>query len=811
MSIERQAGTPPPSLWLTDFYSGYVRNQGPFSGPLSLGFYLAIIRPFFYAFALHQKKWSDTRGRWVLYSLIVLSTFSRAARWMFTISSFLIFLITHKKYTRIIIIGSILALLGLGAYVALSNGKNIFVRTRSDKGHIEFFFQGLALVKQHWLRGLGAASVWPGSHHIAHNEVFNPENQYMQIWLEYWLFGVVSWLLSYISIARLSIRERRRHYISKETLICPIRIATIGIGVGILVLGVAGMVLHPFVDSSSMYPFMMLSGLVFGRYYSSQSCITNDNNTKDNKLESKNSKNAQKSYENYTSEAILQKKNHSDPLPQSKPHLLSWQNYQKLGYIWIIIISLLFVVQTTLVFGQDLISSFILSSVRDITFVAGLVISIWRYRAQLWHYLRHYRIIIVPLTLLIIINIYHFIISDHQFSTLAGIKYDLAHSVILVGGLRIGYLIAYYRGGNRLLQSIKRLVKRSLILIGSGIVRQVLKNIVPNFFIERLGYTNPNDFVPYTNPPIYYRTGAGGLQRLSGLFTGPNTLWFFLIVMTSVLYYQAKNYLNKTTLWIWMIVYYLITLATMSRGAIIGITIQLIILILREPLLTGTTTIRPLLHQWQRKKIGILTAILSIVWISLLWINQWKNGSNTERSHSQQEISNLIKQTSLLGYGPGFVWPARHYTSDYLNDQKNNFALVENIYLQTLINQWWLGLILWAIMGLGIMIIHYQIYRYVVRESSVSNWVLEDQQSTIIDNQNWWNNILGKDSKNSTYELLIICQYRGLGMLGLLSIGLFLHIFIDSMVNYLILIPYGILLAYSYTTIKQSLTSNHAW
>lgn len=80
MSIERQAGTPPPSLWLTDFYSGYVRNQGPFSGPLSLGFYLAIIRPFFYAFALHQKKWSDTRGRWVLYSLIVLSTFSRAAR-----------------------------------------------------------------------------------------------------------------------------------------------------------------------------------------------------------------------------------------------------------------------------------------------------------------------------------------------------------------------------------------------------------------------------------------------------------------------------------------------------------------------------------------------------------------------------------------------------------------------------------------------------------------------------------------------------------------------------------------------------------
>lgn len=201
LSIEWTAGTPPPSLWLTEFYTGYVRNQWPFGGPLSLGFYLAAMRPLFYGLVLHKKNISDTRGRRILYIGIVLSTYSRAARGIFLISSVFLALIVYRKYTKYIIALWLTAFVAVALYIAWGGTSELFLRTWSDKGHIEYFFQWLDLVKQHRLRGLWAASVGPGSNHIADvDKVFNPENQYMQIWLEYGLFWVISWILSYIAL-----------------------------------------------------------------------------------------------------------------------------------------------------------------------------------------------------------------------------------------------------------------------------------------------------------------------------------------------------------------------------------------------------------------------------------------------------------------------------------------------------------------------------------------------------------------------------------------------------------------------------------
>lgn len=95
-------------------------------------------------------------------------------------------------------------------------------------------------------------------------KVFNPENQYMQIWLEYGLGGVITWILSYITILIHPCKQRYQHWIQKiKTPLSPTTIAYIGIFAGIISLSIAGMVLHPFVDSSSIYPFMMLSGLIF--------------------------------------------------------------------------------------------------------------------------------------------------------------------------------------------------------------------------------------------------------------------------------------------------------------------------------------------------------------------------------------------------------------------------------------------------------------------------------------------------------------------------------------------------------------------
>ena len=35
-------------------------------------------------------------------------------------------------------------------------------------------------------------------------------------------------------------------------------------------------------------------------------------------------------------------------------------------------------------------------------------------------------------------------------------------------------------------------------------------------------------------PPLYYRTGPGGMMRLQGLFAGPNNYGFFLVGISAL-------------------------------------------------------------------------------------------------------------------------------------------------------------------------------------------------------------------------------------------------------------------------------------
>lgn len=49
------------------------------------------------------------------------------------------------------------------------------------------------------------------------------------------------------------------------------------------------------------------------------------------------------------------------------------------------------------------------------------------------------------------------------------------------------------------------------------------------------------------------------------------------------------------------------------------------------------------------------------------------------------------------------------------------------------------------------------------------------------------------DRKKYDASLIGLFELFHLGMIGLLVIGIFLHVFEDSMVNYLFFVPYGIL------------------
>lgn len=760
MSIEWSAGTPPPSLYLTDFYSGYVRNQGPFGGPLSLWFYVVAMRRFFYAFQLHKKKLSDTRGRWLLYIMIVISTYSRAARGIFLVSSILLLLLIQRKYSKYIIALGATGILAIIVYILSGGTSELFLRTRSDKGHIEYFIQGMELVKQHWLWGLGASSVGPWSHHMSDIEkVFNPENQYMQIWLEYGLGGVITWILSYITILIHPCKQRYQHWIQKiKTPLSPTTIAYIGIFAGIISLSIAGMVLHPFVDSSSIYPFMMLSGLIFWYYHRRQQYEHNHTTSTKQQPIKKTKKNHHKSHTQRWHQLLHYHINIWDYIP----------------YLWTIIIGAFFVTQTYIVFWLWRgINTFLISTIRDILFWWIVLITLLQGRKQWTQFLKQYWFLLLPFLLLFITNVWH--ITQHPrgeaISLLAGIKYDIFHFFLIGSGIWLWFFIYKKQQGQALQRYLHWFFRFALILIGGWVLWQVLKNISPQFFIEYLWYSTPNDFIPFSKPPIYYITGAWGIERLNGFFVGPNTLWFFLITMTSFLYLMTKKYCSHKTLIILAILYLSVSLTTLSRSAVIGITIQILILICFHNAFQGITSRKQSLYNLFKKQwlYILLTVVASS--LTLLYMNTRKEGSNTERDSMKTTITSILSTTiPLWGYGPGFVWPARHYHHDYQNNPKNDHAMLENIYLQTLINQWRIGLFALLYLLIGLLYIHIRLRR---------------RQNTFF---------------------ILQTHYLWLWLLGLLSVWRFLHIFIDSMVGYLFLIPYSILISYSYSHIRHEET-----
>lgn len=761
MSIERTAGTPPPSLRLTEFYSGYVRNQWPFGWPLSLGFYLAAMRPLFYGLVLHKKKLSDTRGRRLLYVGIVLSTYSRAARGIFLISSVCIALVLYRKYTKYIIALWITAFVAVALYIAWGGKSELFLRTRSDKGHIEYFFQWLDLVRKNRLRGLWAASVGPASNHIEGVEkVFNPENQYMQIWLEYGLLGVATWILSYIAIVLSPIKKWFSIRTNKsQKILSGNTITYIGIGISIIALSIAGMVLHPFVDSSSIYPFMLISGIIYGHYHQ-----YTKNEIPETIILKKKEKKSNLKKDNIIEQSLNIKKTNK------------WILYY-IPYIWTLCISIFFVLQTYLTFWIHAIDTTVtMSSIRDILFALSIGTTIIRRHKNIRSFLQQYRFVIIPICIILLLNLYYlFTIDYNSFWLIAWIKYDIFQFIIIAAWLWLWYIWAIKNKWIYISTYIKRFIKLSIGIIGIWVLRQLTKNIIPEVFLAYMGYSSPSDFIPYSKPPIYYITGAGGIERLNGLFVGPNTLWFFLILMTSILYYYTKKKLSKKLFIIISIIYLSVAILTLSRGAIIGITLQILFLIWYESFIIWSETFGKA-SKLLVKKIPYL--LIPILWwiIALFTINMRKNDSNTERTTSWSTIYQILtNKISMFGHGPGYVGPAKHYDPQYLDHQKNDYAMLENIYLQILINQGWIGLLLFLSIFWGIFYIHYTIKNSPIKDYSATN-----------------------------IFLLQTAQYMGVWLLGLLSIGLFLHIFIDSMVIYLFFLPYSLLLWYTYKLVSLS-------
>jgi len=339
------------------------------------------------------------------------------------------------------------------------------------------------------------------------------------------------------------------------------------------------------------------------------------------------------------------------------------------------------------------------------------------------------------------------------YDMFVGIKYGLLYLPIFLSATFIGHLRAQKKETHteNFLVWIKYFL---LIILSIGFIRQIMKFIRPDFFFH-IGYGPLDDFKFGMKPPIYYLTGYKGTWRRQGIFSWPNNYGYFLIAMFPcfLALFKTKRQEIKT---------FFKSKQVAQNSIFIALRIAAIGLSLSRTARIGWCVILALLNiQWikQHKKIAISIAIVAI--LGLIWLSVFKGTSTL--AHLQAKLGSIhyvIQKPS--GYGLGTSWPAVHY---------NGTILPENYYIQLMLDigtRWFLlrAFCIW-------------------QRQKIQNKIKKQIQDK--------NNIIYRVRRS-------LC----IGRIALLVMGMFLHVFEDSMVNYIFFILRGITSGYLLAEVNRN-------
>ncbi len=261
---EWAVGSAPPAAYYTQINYGLTRNQFLFERPISRGFYLTAFFPLFFMLFFRKQKLKNTRARRAIYAINIILTFSRAARGSWIIEIIVLSIITHRGQVKKFLFKILLPILVLLWVVGYFGYKDIFDRGYSNNGHINMIEQWRTMFAQSPLFGLGGSSAGPASYQEG-GAAFNPENQYLQIMIEFGLIGFLWWILLYLLLNFLGLQERHKKH-TRGKKITPSLWRLVGMSIGMIGLSVSWMVLHSFTDRMIVYPMMLLFGIVWMSY-----------------------------------------------------------------------------------------------------------------------------------------------------------------------------------------------------------------------------------------------------------------------------------------------------------------------------------------------------------------------------------------------------------------------------------------------------------------------------------------------------------------------------------------------------------------
>lgn len=345
------------------------------------------------------------------------------------------------------------------------------------------------------------------------------------------------------------------------------------------------------------------------------------------------------------------------------------------------------------------------------------------------------------------------------YDIFVGIKYGLLYLYIFLSATFIGWLFTE-KNSERFITFLKYLLITTLI---AGFLRQGLKFIWPDLFLH-IGYGPFDDFKFGNKPPIYYLTWYQGTSRRQGIFSWPNNYWYFLIAFLPIviLFFKQKFeeikkiFLTNKRMIINSLIIFLRILAivlTLSRTAFIWWIVWLAIMNI----------------QWMKKN-KKLSRIIGIVFLAgLIGVSILKWASTLGHIKAKfGSINYVIQQPG--GYGLGTSGPAVH---------QNWTILPENYYIQLMLDIGTIGFILRTI--------------FVIQISRLATKIQEK-----------FNHI---QTHTTTQMIYSIRKWLNIWRICLLIMGIFLHVFEDSMINYIFFISRGLLTGYLSTMISKKMTN----
>lgn len=268
-NYEGDVGISPPAAYYTRYDSWLVRNQFLFERPISRGFFLIAFRPLFFILCFKNKSRGQKLLRGSLYGLAIMSTFSRAAWAVWILQTIILILFQFpKKYWKMAL-RAFLPLMLLFGVVTFFWQKQIISREFSNTGHFKMVVEALNKIWERPIWWQWAGTAGPASHQVEGITSYNPENQYLQIWIEYGILWFIGRLFLYGSLHRMAYKSYEEEkktedkHTKKRRLYSTIVFA---FWIWILWLSIEWLVLHSFVDRMIVYPFMALFAIAYGLY-----------------------------------------------------------------------------------------------------------------------------------------------------------------------------------------------------------------------------------------------------------------------------------------------------------------------------------------------------------------------------------------------------------------------------------------------------------------------------------------------------------------------------------------------------------------